>query len=207
MRQRMGSQTQASPVPTARTTTQGVDRPPTYRCVLAASLVAHLAATLLGCGPATLATERPTTPPASTAPPTGAVDPAAPPRAAAPSRTIRLDLGEPIHDLAFAPDGNTLAVATDAGVVVVYSWPGLQVRSRYAGEVQSVSALEFRDDSAFLAVVYRDASVRVLRTRDGAASGGQYGESVAMAADGETIAVGAPRESDVGRVYVYRWCE
>ena len=168
MRQRMGSQTQASPVPTARTTTSRVDAPPTYHRVLAVSLVAHLAATLLGCGPAGPAAERPTTPAAPTAPTTGTVDPAAPPRAAAPSPTIRPDLGEPIHDLTFAPDGNTLAVATDAGEVVVYSWPGLQVRSRYAGDGQSVSALEFRDDGAFLAVVYRDISVRVLRTRDGA---------------------------------------
>ena len=58
-----------------------------------------------------------------------------------------------IHDLAFSPDGQSLAVAggspAEQGLVELFAWPGLKSISVYKGHEDSVFAVEWINNSKF----------------------------------------------------------
>ncbi|MCI0461871.1 MAG: WD40 repeat domain-containing protein [Gemmataceae bacterium] len=79
-----------------------------------------------------------------------------------PARTLATELAH-IHDLAFAPDGKTLAAAggtpAHRGTVELYRWPDGQLLHRVSPHRDLIYAMTWRADAAVLATASADRSV------------------------------------------------
>ena len=82
----------------------------------------------------------------------------------APSRTMATSMAQ-VHDLAFSPRGDVLAVAggdpAEAGVVELFAWPSGDLIHRGEPHGDSVLAVAWRADSAALATASLDRTARL----------------------------------------------
>lgn len=114
-----------------------------------------------------------------------------------PPRPFPTDL-EQVHDLAFSPDGATLAIAGgtpgESGAVELRRWPGGELAGRLEGHDDLVYAVAWLDGGAAMATASADGTVRIWETANGRATAtldGHAGAAVALAVatgrDGQTL--------------------
>lgn len=75
--------------------------------------------------------------------------------------------GASVQDVAYSPDGSTLAVAASSAVIELYGMEEHALLLELKGHAYRVFDVDFSADGRWLASASRDATVRIWRTEDG----------------------------------------
>ena len=102
------------------------------------------------------------------------------------------DAGEFVHDLAWSPDGNHLAVAAADGSVSVFGAGDGKLRWRADGHPLATTSVDWSPDGALVASGGQDSTVRLWNAADGRAQaalacGSQWLEGLAWLSNGQLL--------------------